>query len=195
MHTPDGRCLDVGSSMRVPAPATRRSPSFCTAHSVRAVIDSRAVQGGPHRRSTTDLSGRTLGEVCDERLDALVDLVADESCCFDGLTGWVVECPVEVALAGIERAFVAAAHVMRAAGPAQLVRDRWGEGRSRVSEVEHDCFTLVAALREAPDGPRHSTGVLAVVLHRRGPKQSAVPGRVSETYGTEALASTNTNGT
>ena len=49
-------------------------------------------------------------ELVEQGGDAATDLVADGVDGVDALAGWVVELPVEVALARIERAGVAAAH-------------------------------------------------------------------------------------
>src|ERR1044071_9141465 len=49
-------------------------------------------------------------ELADQRLDARVDLVTDAAHGGDVLAGGVVERPVLVALAGVDRAGVAAAH-------------------------------------------------------------------------------------
>ena len=49
-------------------------------------------------------------EFDDEFLDAATDFIADGAYSIEALPGWVVELPVEVALAGEEGADVAAAH-------------------------------------------------------------------------------------
>ena len=46
----------------------------------------------------------------DQRLDPLLDLVADPSDLLDGLPGWVGEVPIQVSFAGKHRAGVSAAH-------------------------------------------------------------------------------------
>jgi hypothetical protein len=42
--------------------------------------------------------------------DAAIDVVADSADLLDGLSGGVVELPVQIALTGLDRARVAAAH-------------------------------------------------------------------------------------
>ena len=69
----------------------------------REFVDVEAGHGG-----SAVLSG--LEEFGDEGLDASVDFVADGADGVDPLSGGVVEFPVEVAFAGVEGAFVAAAH-------------------------------------------------------------------------------------
>jgi hypothetical protein len=55
-------------------------------------------------------AGESIGKLVDESTNACVDLVADAPHCVDVLAGRIVELPVLVAFAGIDRAAVAAAH-------------------------------------------------------------------------------------
>lgn len=69
----------------------------------------RICQHRPHR-STEFGSGSVGEESGEEGLDAAIDVVADRPDLVHGLSGGVVELPVEVAFAGEDRAGVAAAH-------------------------------------------------------------------------------------
>lgn len=122
-----------------------------------------------HKNSTLVVVSHSGDEVGEERPDATVDLIADRADGIDALTGGILEIPIEVSLAGVVGASVAAAHgdddigcphssVIEALG-VRAIRvkvdaefghridhrriDRVGRGTPRVS-------TLIASVQEPP---------------------------------------------
>src|SRR3954451_6015710 len=101
--------------------------------SAKAAIPSARARRPRSGRGTVSLRWRDL---VDERADALGDLVADAAHCLQVLAGRILELPVLVALARIDRARVSAAHRDHGVCPAHRAVGQWL--RELVLEIDPD---------------------------------------------------------
>ena len=97
----------------IATPTWPSCPVFCVDHDRPAPGEDESERA----ESLGEKRAQVLGPHCVDReklghqpLNALVDLVADHAHRLDVLPGGIVEIPVLVALAGIDRAGIAAAH-------------------------------------------------------------------------------------
>ena len=123
---------------------------------------------------------RLVQELCQESLSAPVDLVNDRAYDLDGLTGRVVEFPVDVTLARVDRARVATAHGDDDIGLlCQLIGQRLGEFLAGVeSTVDQERRDRRVQLLTGLGPGRAHVNTTGGVMVEQDPSRQTAPGVV-----------------